>query len=85
MQRYKKPEIAGKFFRKLSEIKPINSEIVSRCIFKTAACVVSIAIPEYDGRWGFELNQYQVHFILLDSVTGYRSQHQKYSSLLTAM
>lgn len=32
--------------------------------------MVSIAIPEYDGRWGFELNQYQVHLILLDSVTG---------------
>ena len=52
-----------------------------------AAGVVSIVIPRYVERWGFELEQYQVYarFVLLDSVTGYRSQYHEYSALLAAL
>lgn len=51
-----------------------------------AAGVVSVVIPGYAQRWGFELDQYQVYarFILLDSVTGYRSQFQEYATILRA-
>lgn len=40
---------------------------------------VSLRIPEYVSRFGLDLRQYQIHgrFILLDTVTGYRSQYQK--------
>ena len=40
---------------------------------------VSLRIPDYVSRSGLDLRQYQVHgrFILLDTVTGYRSQYQK--------
>ena len=51
-----------------------------------AAGVVSVVIPGYAQRWGFELDQYQVYarFILLDSVIGYRSQFQEYATILRA-
>ena len=51
-----------------------------------AAGVVSIVIPRYVERWGFELDQYQVYarFILLDSVTGYRSQYHEASFIMKA-
>ena len=37
-------------------------------------------------RWGFELEQYQVYarFILLDTVTGYRSQYQEGAFIIKA-
>ena len=52
-----------------------------------AAGVVSIVIPGYVERWGYELDKYQVYarFVLLDTVTGYRSQYQEYTALLTAL
>ena len=52
-----------------------------------SAGVVSIVIPGYAERWGYELDKYQVYarFILLDSQTGYGSQYQEYSALLTAL
>ena len=49
--------------------------------------MVSIVISGYAERWGFELDKYQVYarFILLDTQTGYGSQYQEYSALLTAL
>lgn len=43
-----------------------------------AAGVVSIVIPRYISQFGFELEKYQAYtrFILLDRITGYRSQYQ---------
>lgn len=51
-----------------------------------AAGVVSIVIPRYVERWGFELDQYQVYarFVLIDTETGYRSQSQDYSTIIMA-
>ena len=47
---------------------------------------VSIVIPDYRDLWGFDLRQYQIHarFILLDTVTGYRSQYQSCSTIIKA-
>ena len=49
-----------------------------------AAGVVSVVIPGYAGVWGFDLDQFQVYarFILLDSITGYRSQFHEYATLI---
>ncbi len=51
-----------------------------------SAGVVSVVIPGYAGVWGYELEEYQVYarFLLLDSVTGYRSQWHDYSTLTRA-
>ena len=51
-----------------------------------AAGVVSIVIPGYAERWGYELDKYQVYvrFVLIDAVTGYRSQSQDYSGIVKA-
>ena len=51
-----------------------------------AAGVVSVVIPGYAGVWGFDLDQFQVYarFILLDSITGYRSQFHEYATLIRA-
>jgi len=51
-----------------------------------SARVVSIVIPGYAERWGYELDKYQVYaqFVLLDTVTGYRSQSQDYSTIIFA-
>lgn len=51
-----------------------------------AAGVVSLVIPGYAGVWGFDLDQFQVYarFILLDSITGYRSQYQGYATIVKA-
>lgn len=40
---------------------------------------VSIVMPGYTDIWGIRLDKYQIHarFILLDTVTGYRSQYQQ--------
>lgn len=48
--------------------------------------VVPIVIPGYAERWGYELDKYQVYarFILIDTVTGYRSQSQDYSTIISA-
>lgn len=48
--------------------------------------VVSIVIPGYAERWGYELDKYQVYarFVLIDAVTGYRSQSQDYSTIIFA-
>jgi len=47
---------------------------------------LSIVIPDYRNLWGFDLMQYQIHarFILLDTVTGYRSQYQSCSTIIKA-
>ena len=49
--------------------------------------VVSIVIPGYAERWGYELDKYQVYArsILIDTVTGYRSQSQDYSTIISAI
>ena len=51
-----------------------------------SAGVVSIVIPGYAERWGYELDKYQVYarFVLIDTVTGYRSQSQDYSTIIFA-
>ena len=51
-----------------------------------AAGVVSVVIPGYAEVWGFDLDQFQVYarFILLDSITGYRSQYHEYATLIRA-
>ena len=51
-----------------------------------SAGVVSIVIPGYAERWGYELDKYQVYarFVLIDAVTGYRSQSQDYSTIIFA-
>ncbi len=38
------------------------------------------------GIWGYELDKYQVYarFVLIDAVTGYRSQSQDYSTIIFA-
>ena len=48
--------------------------------------VVSIVIPGYAERWGYELDKYQVYvrFVLLDTVTGYRSQYQEGAFIIMA-
>ena len=52
-----------------------------------AAGVVSIVIPGYAERWGYELDKYKVYarFVLIDAVTGYRSQSQDYSTIISAI
>ena len=51
-----------------------------------SARVVSIVIPGYAERWGYELDKYKVYarFVLIDTVTGYRSQSQDYSTIIFA-
>ena len=51
-----------------------------------SAGVVSIVIPGYVERWGYELDKYQVYarFVLIDAVTGYRSLSQDYSTIIFA-
>ncbi len=46
-----------------------------------------IIIPGFRDIWGFNLSQYQVHarLILLDTVTGYRSQYQQGAFLIRAI
>ena len=48
---------------------------------------VHVRIPDNVSRAGAALNRYQVHcrFILLDTVTGYRSQYQKESFLIVCV
>jgi hypothetical protein len=47
---------------------------------------VTIEISDYRDRWGLDLQQYQVHarFVLIDRVTGYRSQYLQ-SSFITSV
>ena len=47
---------------------------------------VSLIINDYVGIWGLDLEEYQVYArpLLLDTVTGYRSQLQEYSTCLRA-
>ena len=47
---------------------------------------VFIVVPDYAFIWGRDLDEYQVHakFVLLDSVTGYRSQELEYSTIVKA-
>jgi hypothetical protein len=49
--------------------------------------VVSIVIPGYAEQWGYELDKYQVYarFILINTMTGYRSQSQDYSTIISAI
>ncbi len=46
---------------------------------------VTIEITDYRDRWGLDEHQYQVHarFVLLDRVTGYRSQYQQHSFIVS--
>lgn len=48
--------------------------------------VVSVVLPSYVSVWGFDLDEYQVYaqFILLDAVTGYKSQRHDYATTLAA-
>ena len=48
---------------------------------------VHVRIPDYVSRAGAALSEYQVHgrFILLDTLTGYRSQYHKESYLIPAL
>ena len=48
---------------------------------------IVIRIPDYISRSGLDLDQYQVHgrFILLDTVTGYRSQYQKMKFIINVI
>ena len=43
-------------------------------------------IPEYAERWEYELDKYQVYarFVLIDTVTGYRSQYQEGAFVIKA-
>ena len=52
-----------------------------------SAGVVSIVIPGYAERWGYELDKYKAYarFVLIDTVTGYRSQSQDYSTIISAI
>lgn len=45
---------------------------------------VTIEISDYRDRWGLDLQEYQVHarFVMLDRITGYRSQYQQQSFLV---
>ncbi len=47
--------------------------------------LVRFTIPDYVSAWGLDLKVYSVHFrlILIDTLTGYRSQYQKYSSVVS--
>ena len=47
---------------------------------------VLIVVPNYTTVWGLDLEAYQIHakFVLLDTVTGYRSQELEYSTCLRA-
>lgn len=47
---------------------------------------VLIVVPNYATAWGLDLEAYQIHakFVLLDTVTGYRSQELEYSTCLRA-
>ena len=51
------------------------------------AAQIRVTVPGYTEQMEFELEQIQVYarFLLLDNVTGYRSQYQEYSTLLTAL
>ena len=48
---------------------------------------VRVVVPDYAGVWGLDLDEYQIHgrFILLDTVTGYRSQAQELSTIVKAV
>ena len=47
---------------------------------------INVIVPGYAGIWGLDLDEFQVHarFVLLDTVTGYRSQEHLYSTILRA-
>ena len=48
----------------------------------------ALVIPGYaEERWEHELDKYQVYarFVLIDTVTGYRSQSQDYSTIISAI
>ena len=47
---------------------------------------ITVTIPGFAGIWGLDLDEFQVHarFVLLDKVTGYRSQEHLYSTILRA-
>ena len=51
-----------------------------------SAGVASIVIPGYAERWGYESDKYQVYvrFVLIDTVTGYRSQYQEGAFIIKA-
>ena len=44
---------------------------------------IEVSIPDYQHIWGLALDTYQLHmrYILLDTVTGYRSQYHSLSTL----
>ena len=48
--------------------------------------MVSIVIPGYVERWGYDLDKYQVYarFVLLDTVTGHGSQYQEGAFIIKA-
>ena len=46
---------------------------------------ISFLVQDYESVWGLALDSYQLHmrYIMLDTVTGYRSQYHSLSSLIT--
>lgn len=48
-------------------------------------CIVEVPVADYVSKWGLDLPSYQVHirYLLIDSITGYRSQFKKKSFLIT--
>ena len=46
--------------------------------------IVVISIPDYKEIWHLDLPEYQIHsrYVLLDVLTGYRSQAQRYSAIV---
>ena len=45
---------------------------------------ISFLVQDYESVWGLALDSYQLHmrYILLDTVTGYRSQYHTLSSII---
>ncbi len=45
---------------------------------------IKVLVPEYRSIWGLSLDTYQLHmrYILIDTVTGYRSQYHSMSTLI---
>ena len=45
---------------------------------------ISVTVKDYQNIWGLSLDTYQLHlrYILLDTLTGYRSQYHSLSTLI---
>lgn len=47
-------------------------------------CIVQVPVSDYASKWELDLNSYQIHmrYLLIDTVTGYRSQCRRISFLM---